>query len=171
MNRKILKYLDYGIDIQIESWSQKFSQYVTHTWKFDSQYIVDFSDFDDAKLILRPIENIANEYPLTKIAAEICGMKEGEMVIPFQAMAWLYFGKNDFCHLEQWKCYKECTEIEYRDYKIVLDKEDMTIRCYVFNEYYREDFNIIKSEKAFDFLRAMHFNIDFSDGEFITKHD
>lgn len=93
-----------------------------------------FANFDQSvvmcksfKPILYPFSQLTRELPLTKAAAEILGMKEGEIIVPLNLMPVLVGLQSHKKHIE------------------------------------------IKSEKVADFLRAMHFAVDFTEGEFIPN--
>jgi hypothetical protein len=89
----------------------------------------DFVEHNKIKPILRPFEDLTKELPLTKTAAEMIGMKEGDVVLI-----------NDYIS----------------DRCLFLIDNNMTSSI---------------SENELDFLRAMHFNLDFKENEYIKLED
>lgn len=89
-------------------------------------------NLDGYKPILRPFEDLTKELPLTKAAAEMIGMKEGDLI----------------------KCIDKCSLDTFTTWQHSLI--EISVMFYNF-----------KIEKDLDFLRAMHFAVDFKEDEYI----
>ena len=148
-----------------------FSRNFLLSWSLET-----FSKIENAKLILRPIKNIANKYPLTKIAVDILGedtcrikdVKIGDLITPIDFLAYLIH--QDICGLvldERKEITIDSVEID-SFFKMEVGEICGEIFVGCKNLQYRY---VELSEKAFDFLRSMYFNLDFVDNEFIEKID
>jgi hypothetical protein len=136
------------------------------------------------KPILRPFKDLTKELPLTKAAAEMIGMKEGEMVNPLEFM-FRYNGKITCCEYINVNAIKhnngftidlnDQTERLKVEVDIELDSSfNFSINHFVWQK--KEKYRVANSYytinlDCLDFLRAMHFAVNFKEDEYIKLED
>lgn len=125
---------------------------------------------NDVKPILRPFEDLTKELPLTKAAAEMIGMNEGELIIPIVEFFKLVLEPCVIGRVDLW----QWDDISYdKNRKCVKLLSLNGSRVYLYEDWYLEistEKNVI-DETPFDFLRAMHFAVSFSEDEYIKLED
>lgn len=186
---KLYKYLPFNIDCvwgsNNDKYYQKDSVYSLTEIMFDSN-LHDFEEFVDylqdnkVKPILRPFEDLIAKLPLTKAAAKMISMKEGEVLNSLEMM-FRYNNKLVGFEFQNVNAVKVKdgfvidlnTETNY--VKIEIDVEldsnfNLGINSYAYQK--KENHRIANcyytiNSNCLDFLRAMHFNLDFEEGEYI----
>lgn len=187
---KLYKYLPFGIKgkiknirysniketeaklIGIKGDSTDWGYIVTQSWIMDE--VIDF------KPILRPFEDLTKELPLTKAAAEMIRLEEGVLVNPL-AMMFRYNNKLTGFEFQNVSATNVSygfvinlnTETKYVkvDVDIEIDSNfNFSINSYVWQK--KENYRVAScyytiNPTCLDFLRAMCFNLDFKEDEFI----
>ena len=126
----------------------------THFTTYSYQEFVEYLVHNNAKPILRPFEDLTKPLPLTKAAAEMVGMKEGEVVNLIIVFTNLLGFLNNTIEIEN------------------VTKDRIAVQVYYYNNNpFIEVAPNGTIEKAFDFLRAMLFAVDFKEGEYIKLED
>lgn len=134
--------------------------------------------------ILRPFEDLVVELPLTKAAAEMIGLKEGVLVNPL-VMMFRYNNKLTGLEFQNVNAIKDVdifivdlnTETKYVkvDVDIEIDSNfNFSINSYALQK--KEKHRVAScyytiNPTCLDFLRAMCFNLDFKEGEYIKLTD
>lgn len=123
--------------------------------------------------ILRPFEDLLKYIPATEAAAKLLGVKEDEMLYPLSVY---------FIYMQRDKDYAFWIERDKETTKQFpyIFKENKYLAGYYssgnrhFNKYLVSEFVNFSPktyEKGLDILRALHFNLDFEEGEYIIKTD
>jgi hypothetical protein len=163
---KLYKYLPFGVEMKsnqtgtiwtLKGYSSKHNSFVGE----DDFY------YGESKPILSPLIDLTKEIPLTKVAANMIDLEEGEPVfIPTVIKDLTIYGfytKTGFS-IKTTLSDSKLLITNFGGSVIILDWGSNSI----LKIYYSEPNNhIINSELVFDFLRAMHFNLDFQEGDFI----
>jgi hypothetical protein len=169
---KLYKYLPF--DVKMKS-NQTGTIWTLKGYSSKHNSFVGEDDFyyGESKPILSPLTDLTKEIPLTKVAANMIDLEEGEPVyIPTVIKDLTIYGFYT----------KRClySETTLKDNKLVIENYagsnitldwnnevyNKTLKLHYIDTYKHIDLPI-NSELVFDFLRAMHFNLDFQEGEFI----
>lgn len=168
---------------------QSYRGTVVHLLGVDKDASKSFSyKLDDVKPVLRPIKDLDKKLPLTKIAAELLNRKEGDLIIPIYEFIHILFGCNTLkldpnkkiaVMSDGWFTYYDIptTYTMYGskrlvkcNYTVQVSSTNISVDAIVSDgDIIHYDFfrNNADFEKGFDFLRAMHFALDFENDEFI----
>jgi hypothetical protein len=138
----------------------------------------------DVKPILRPFEHLTKELPLTKAAAEMIGMEEGMLVNPLEFMfrynnnitGYEYMNVNAIKHNNGFTIdLNDQTENLKIEVDIELDSNfNFSINHFVWQK--KEKYRVANSYytinlDCLDFLRALHFAVDFKKDEYIKLEE
>lgn len=170
---KLYKYLPFGIKVQYKN---QFGSGIGKFYGIDISETINIdnvrqADLEDIKPILRPFEDLIKELPLTKAAAEMIGMKEGDIVIPAIIVTSLIIlsevrDKKSYSIENMFLDNGISVKYKHKNQSIDIYK-DCSISC---NESsYRNFINF--TDKPFDFLCAMHFAINFKEDEYIKLEE
>lgn len=181
---KLYKYLPFGICFKDKDSNDVF-EFVSMGLNnkviglFKNEELVKFKS-DDVLPILRPFEDLTKDLPLTKAAAEMIGMEEGILVNPLEFMfrynnkitGYEYMNVNTIKHNDGFTINLN-TETE--NLKIEVDIEldsnfNFSINHFVWQK--KEKYRVANSYytinlDCLDFLRALHFAVDFKKDEYI----
>lgn len=170
---KLYKYLPYNIKgvVKDEESTTPLTCYLKGILQEDNLaiYTEENSTFketcliDDFKPMLRPLSDLSKKLTLTKAAAEIVNLEEGNFItisefFPLESNL-ITFSLNEFI---LWKSTKNPLLNLYNSR--VIKNQDVLIK----NNSMIDEINIIKNKESFlNFLRAMMFAVDFQENEYI----
>ena len=187
---KLYKYLPFDVTVNLKYEDYDYDDEQTIVYNKNAKLLgIDYSTnrilvreqkssdwwnlkYTKIKPILRPFEDLTKELPLTTVAAEMIGMEEGKTISITKTFWYLFhqWGNQIWLESNRFNIYENDLGIfiEHEGRNKIQICRDFTIR---------EDFNStdrhlslelkMNPEKAFDFLRAMHFAVDFGEGEYI----
>ena len=162
---KLYKYLPVDVDFA--------SGFTTYKLTYGLMERIESGEIEGLP-ILRPFEDLTKELPLTKAAAEMIGMEEGEIPtierdnVSIIILFWCILLKKDYINFKN-LIYENNTITYYTNDIDFLLNIDYTLYLNHYNG--NDSMQTLSIEEAFDFLRAMKFAIDFKEDEYIKLED
>ena len=167
---KLYKYLPFDINCIFGTNNDRYfkkdkiyslNELLFNSNNYDLEGFNDFVEHHKVKPILRPFEDLTKELSLTKAAAEMIGMEECKVVISLQVVFEFINNHTDFKGKSNVVQY-------YIDNPQINSFEDLIWICRDNLQY--SEF-ILVDERILDFLRAMHFAVDFKEDEYIKLEE